>query len=218
VHSAGADTAASTPRLFVLERGVDRPLDLALAPGRHELRDLGVVVDFDGERVRASSLGFGPSAFALPGTRALRVGAPTALQPGDTLSWAGRSWLLFTHPLPGAGRAPPRGLCKNAHGTGHPLDAVLLVVAGGERGNFFRVRSEPLQWAPNAFVRGQLDGDGALRVEVRYKGRADADGGDGYTPVADDAVLSAAAAGADDGADLAITGAFAVVLVRAPQP
>ena len=159
------------PRLFLLELGVERPLDLALSPGRHELRDLGVVLDFDADGVRAAALGYGPSVFALPGVRVLRVGDLTRVEDGATISWAGRSWRLALHLLAGSERAPPRGLSLNSHGAGHPHDAVLLVIRGPERGNFFRVRSESTEWAPNCFVRGVIAADGVtLRIELRYNG------------------------------------------------
>ena len=143
-------------RLFVLEEGVGHPFDVALGPGQHDLRDLGVRLDFDGETTRASWLGFGPTAFALPGVRQLRASEALRLQDGDRISWAGRQWRLLRHDLPGTDRAPPRGICRNVGGAGHPLDAVLLLIEGGERGNFLRVRTEAVEWAPGAWLRGRV--------------------------------------------------------------
>ncbi len=141
-------------RLFLLELQVEHPYDLALGPGRHELRDLGVRVDFDGETVTAAWLGHGPTAFLLPGVRQLRVGEPARVQDGDRLAWAGRSFAFVRHELAGDDRAPPRGVCKNANAAGHPLPALLLCVQGPERGNFYRVRSQPCEFGPLAYVRG----------------------------------------------------------------
>ena len=141
-------------RLFLLELQVEHPYDLALGPGRHELRDLGVRVDFDGEAVTAAWLGHGPTAFLLPGVRQLRVGEPMRVQDGDRLAWAGRSFAFVRHALAGEERAPPRGVCKNANATGHPLPALLLCVQGPERGNFYRVRSQSCEFGPLAYVRG----------------------------------------------------------------
>lgn len=159
-------------RLFVLEEGVGHPFDVALAPGQHDLRDLGVRLAFDGDATRATWLGFGPTAFALPGVRQLRASDALRLQDGDRISWAGRQWRLLRHDLPGDERAPPRGICRNLGAAGHPLDALLLYVEGSERGNFVRARTEPVEWAPGAWLRGHVasregDADGTIVVEVR---------------------------------------------------
>lgn len=161
-------------RLFVLEEGVGHPFDVALGPGAHDLRDLGVRLDFDGESTRATWLGFGPTAFALPGVRQLRASDALRLQDGDRISWAGRQWRLLRHDLPGDERAPPRGICRNIGGAGRPLDALLLYVEGSERGNFVRARTEPVEWAPGAWLRGRAvapaegrDADATVALEVR---------------------------------------------------
>ncbi|MEY3014078.1 MAG: hypothetical protein RIT45_2813 [Pseudomonadota bacterium] len=158
-------TSAAQPRLFVLEEGVAHPLDVALGPGAHELRDLGVRLQFGADGVRASWLGYGPTAFALPGVRQLRAGDALRLADGDVISYAGRSWRLTAAALPGEERAPPRGVSKNAGGAGRPLDAVLLVIGGPDRGNFHRARTEATEWAAGVWLRGRTEDDAVL-VEV----------------------------------------------------
>lgn len=197
------------PRLFVLEEGVAHPLDIALGPGRHELRDLGVRLDFAADGVRAAWLGYGPTAFALPGVRQLRAGDPLRLADGDLISYAGRSWRLTAAALPGDEKAPPRGVCKNAGGAGKPLDAVLLLARGPDRGNFYRARTEASEWAPGAWLRGRIEDDAVL-LEVRAdrQGAVELSEGDQSRALPPGAwhVLPAGA--------LAIAGTSAAILVR----
>lgn len=205
-----ADTAqAELPRLFVLEEGVAHPLDVALGHGEHELRDLGVRLRFGPDGVRASWLGFGPTAFALPGVRQLRAGDALLLADGDVISYAGRSWRLTSAALPGQDRAPPRGVCKNAGGAGRPLDALLLVVQGPDRGNFHRARTEATELAPGAWLRGRVDDD-VVVLEVRASRAGDvsllADAGETPLPAGNWVTVEAGTR--------VVAGASAAVLVR----
>lgn len=154
-------------RLFVLEQHVTRPLDYAVNEGRHELRDCGVELRFDGESVSLSWQGFGPAAFVLPGARQLRAGSWTPVEDGARVSWAGRDWVFVPHVLPDSDPAPVRGVSLNRHGTGFPVNAALLVVNGTDRGNFFRLRTEPYQLTTEVQVRGQQGEDGVtLQIVV----------------------------------------------------
>lgn len=144
----------STPRVFVLELGHARPLDYALAQGTHELKDLGVLVSLDGHEFGVSWLGHGPRAFLLPGARQLQKGQWQTAEDRARISWAGRDWLLLAHALPGLEPVPERGLCRNAHGLGFPLPALLIAEAGPERGHFWRFRTSPTELAPGVSVLG----------------------------------------------------------------
>jgi hypothetical protein len=147
-------------RVFVLEQGVVRPLDYAVCEGRHELRDCGVELAFDGERVALSWQGFGPAAFLLPGARQLRKGNWTTVEEGARVSWAGRDWVFLQHAMADALPPPSRGVCLNSHGTGFPVNAALLSVVGKDHGNFYRVRTEPYQLTAEVQVRGRKDDEG----------------------------------------------------------
>ena len=151
----------------MLEQHVARPLDYAVNEGRHELRDCGVELRFDGETVQLSWQGFGPAAFVLPGARQLRAGSWTPVEDGARVSWAGRDWVFVPHALPDSAPAPVRGVSLNRHGTGFPVNAALLVLSGTDRGNFYRVRTEPYQLSAEVQVRGRKDDDGvALEIVV----------------------------------------------------
>ncbi len=144
-------------RVFVLEQGAPHPRDVALPPGRHELRDCGVAVDFDGARVTVSWLGFFPSAFLLPSPRQLQRGRGLPVEPSDRIAWAGREWKVLPHDLPGDQGAPARGTSLNEREQGTPVQAVLLLTRGKDRGNFLRVRTSPTSLAPGVEVRATLD-------------------------------------------------------------
>ena len=161
-------------RVFMLEQNVTRPLDYAVDEGRHELRDCGIELNFDGETVTATWQGFGPTAFVLPGARQLRSGTWTPVEEGARVSWAGRDWIFIPHDLPGAEPAPKRGVSLNSHGTGFPVNAALLAIAGRDRGNFYRVRTEPYQLSAEVRIRGHEE-DGAVALEVMVHKVADPD-------------------------------------------
>ncbi len=148
-------------RLFVLEQGVSRPLDYALSEGSHELRDCGVRLRLDGSEVILSWLGTGPAAFVLPGARQLRIGQWLTVEEGARVSWAGRDWIFVAHALAGDDAAPPRGICLNANGTGFPANALMLVVGGKDRGNFYRCRSEAFEPSPGVTLRSVRSDDAA---------------------------------------------------------
>ena len=149
----------------MLEQGVAHPVDAALPPGTHALSDCGVEVSFDGEVAAAAWLGFFPSAFLLPSPRQLQRGRFTTLSNDDRVSWAGREWTTISHSLPGADDAPIRGMCLNRRGTGHPLNGVLLLTAGQDRGNFLRLRTEPTELAPGVSIRGEAE-NSALTLRI----------------------------------------------------
>lgn len=152
-------------RLFVLEQGIAHPFDSALPPGRHDLSDAGVVIDFDGEVAKAAWHGFFPSVFLLPSPRQLQRGRFTRLSMDDRISWAGREWTTISHVLPGSDDAPIRGICLNRRGTGRPLNGVLLLIEGKDRGNFLRLRTEPTELAPGVTIRGNTD-DSTLELRI----------------------------------------------------
>ena len=160
-------------RLFVLEQHVTRPLDYAVNEGRHELRDCGVELKFDGAAVALSWQGFGPAAFVLPGARQLRAGSWTQVEDGARVSWAGRDWVFVPYELPDAAPAPVRGVSLNRHGTGFPVNAALLVLSSTDRGNFYRVRTEPYQLTAEVQMRGRNDNDSVV-LEVVVHPVADA--------------------------------------------
>ena len=167
-------------RLFVLEQNVARPLDYAVDQGHHELRDCGVNLKFVGDIVALSWQGFGPTAFVLPGARRLRAGTWTKVEDGARVTWAGRDWIFVPHALPGDASAPKRGVSLNSHSSGFPVNAALLVVDGTDRGNFYRVRTEPYQLSVEVQVRGRNEDDGvALEIQVHAvadKGQVRLDG------------------------------------------
>lgn len=165
---AGTNETTGVNRLFILEQNLAHPLDQAVSEGRHELRDCGVELNFDGDQVSLAWQGYGPSAFVLPGARQLRKGTWTRVEQGARVSWAGRDWIFVPHVLPGDGKAPIRGVSLNKGGTGFPTNAVLLVVEGKDRGNFYRFRTEPGEVAPEVtFHAHKTEGGHELRLTVR---------------------------------------------------
>ncbi|MSP91942.1 MAG: hypothetical protein EXR79_09125 [Myxococcales bacterium] len=171
-------------RLFVLEVGARRPVDVALGPGRHELRDCGVEVALDDNGTRVAGLGHGPTAFLLPGARRLYAGAWVIAAAGTRVSWAGREWVLVTTKLAGSEPVPPRAVSLHLHAPGLAARAVLVIEQGKDRGGFLRVHTEPQLLAAGVAVGAVRAKDGAetLRLRVHPAGPAVHVGADPLEP------------------------------------
>ena len=172
------------PRLFVLEVGARRPVDVALGPGRHELRDCGVEVALAADGTRVAGLGHGPTAFLLPGARRLFAGSWLRAEGRTSVSWAGREWVFVTATLTGTAPVPPRAVSLHLHAPGHAVRAILVIDDGTDRGGFLRCHTEPqLLTAGVAFGATRAkDGTEQLHLRVRAPALAVQVGADVVAP------------------------------------
>lgn len=216
-----SDLAAQS-RLFVLEMGMNRPLDYALSHGTHELKDCGVILHLDPAaadegalHVTASWMGYGPRAFLLPGARQLQKGQWTQAEDRARISWAGREWLFVAHVLRGDGAVPPKGICLNGAAAGFPAPALLMVETGKDRGNFYRFRTEPFAIAPGvAFLSVRAkDGTESMHLRVSKAAPVVALDGDAVAAGTDQVILSEQLLSIGDSADLAGLTARVIVAI-----
>jgi hypothetical protein len=163
---------SDVPRLLVAELTQKRPSDLALGVGLHELRDAGVELALGDCDLRATSLGFGPTAFLLPGARRLARGAWATVEDSARISYAGREWVLVRHMLAGDSPAVSRGVCLNPHAPGFPARSALLCLDGTDRGNFWRLRTEPVSVAPGVTITALRAKDGSESLTLRVQAGA----------------------------------------------
>jgi len=216
-----SDLAAQS-RLFVLEMGMNRPLDYALSHGTHELKDCGVILHLDPAaadestlHVTASWLGYGPRAFLLPGARQLQKGQWTQAEDRARISWAGREWLFVAHVLRGDGTVLPKGICLNGGAAGFPAPALLVVETGKDRGNFYRFRTQPFTVAPGVMFLSVRAKDGTESMHLRVSKAAPAVllDGDAVLPGTDQVIVSEQLLAIGDSADLAALTARVILAI-----